>query len=855
MSCLLHRAAVTLVLLTELVAASPLLGQDSATTTVIAGPQYAAGGLKRFLFGSKYRAAWTTPIRVPFLDVDGVAGGLTATTAGGGVQTKSLRFVGADGYEYGFRSVDKGLANVPTALKGTFLEHLALDQNSAQHPVAALIAAPLARAAGLLHTEPELVVLPDDQRLGEHRERFKNTLGTFERRATIPPSAPAFAGAVRIIESDQLLDAILASPADRVDVQEFLKARLFDLWIGDRDRHRGQWTWALLDDGNSRYWVPIPEDRDQALVKFDGLVLSLARTMTGQLVEFEAGELLNFGEDYASIVGATWGGRELDRRLLVEPESAIWDSVARDLQARLTDGMIESAVRRLPPEYYVLNGTEIARALRIRRERLPEMARRFYRLLAEEPELHGTDAADLVTVERSDDGQVSVRFSPRDRPGAPYFARSFSNDDTQELRIFLHQGPDSVAVHGQGSSLPLRIVGSGDDVVMDSSTSGSVHLYSPRGTDRAEGVRHVSVDRRPRQPRYSLSRQALPPRDWGHQWDPSALFAVGPDIGLVAGGGPEYTRFGFWKYPYAYAITARAGIATGPPTGLADFRLITYRVNSGVRADLYVRGSGLDVLRFHGFGNDVELTQADDYYLVNQRQFEFTPTVVIPFLRHSDLRIGPTAQYNRTKDQPGRVIDDTSPYGRGNIGQIGMLVELDLDLRPRGTASTSGVSFSLGARAFPAWWDIDSAFTDLHGEAVAYLGSESLPLRPVLALRAGGKALFGHYPFYEAAFIGDHRTVRLGRQNRYGGDAAVYGNAELRIRLGSVMLLLPSEVGLFGLADVGRVYVEGESSSTWHTAFGGGIWFAVLDPRNAVHLAVARSGERTAVYLGFGFTY
>ena len=73
--------------------------------------------------------------------------------------------------------------------------------------------------------------------------------------------------------------------------------------------------------------------------------------------------------------------------------------------------------------------------------------------------------------------------------------------------------------------------------------------------------------------------------------------------------------------------------------------------------------------------------------------------------------------------------------------------------------------------------------------------------------------------------------------------------------LGRVFLGAPADVGVFGLADTGRVYLEDDPSRTWHTAAGGGVWAAILDRSNTVSLAVARGEERTALYFqgGFGF--
>ena len=63
------------------------------------------------------------------------------------------------------------------------------------------------------------------------------------------------------------------------------------------------------------------------------------------------------------------------------------------------------------------------------------------------------------------------------------------------------------------------------------------------------------------------------------------------------------------------------------------------------------------------------------------------------------------------------------------------------------------------------------AFGDLHGEAASVL-SPKPPLDPTLSFRLGGKQIWGRYPYFDAAFIGSATTVRLGRENRYAGDAS-----------------------------------------------------------------------------------
>ena len=136
-----------------------------SVVTVVAGPDYAAGGLHRLLLGAHYRDTWTAPIRVPVLDLRSWAGGLTPTKAHKGSQTTSLRFDGADGREYQFRSVYKTPATgLPAHLQQTVLADLMQDGASASHPLGGLVVARLLGAAGVLRPEPVLSVLPDDAR-------------------------------------------------------------------------------------------------------------------------------------------------------------------------------------------------------------------------------------------------------------------------------------------------------------------------------------------------------------------------------------------------------------------------------------------------------------------------------------------------------------------------------------------------------------------------------------------------------------------------------------------------------------------------------------------------------------------
>jgi hypothetical protein len=829
-----------------------LTGQQTEATSSdrvvrAAGPQYQASGVHGFLFGKEYRSLWSTPISVPLLNLRAFAGGLRPVSKGGGQQTKSLLLVAEDGREFFFRSVDKDpSATLPAELRPTVAGDVVRDQTSSALPTAPLVVGRLLDAAGIPHGRSRLFVLPDDPLLGEFQSEFAGLMGFLEERVGGSRPVPAhLKGAKEIINSDSLIPRLSRTPEDQVDAPAFLTARLLDLLIGDWDRHAGQWSWVRFDDGTPRRWVPVPLDRDQAFAKYDGVLLSIARQTAPQLT--------NFGTRYPYIAGATWNGRDLDRRLLVELDRAAWDSTAGRLQSALTDAVIDDAVRALPAEHYRLAGPSLTASLRSRRDHLRDAARDYYNLLAKEVDVHGTEGPDLATVTREDNDTVEVALSSGGTE--PYYTRRFDPKATHEVRVFLGGGDDRAVVRGRGKGPLVRIIAEdGRDQLVDSTRDGRERFYDDsQAPARTEGSK-TKVDRRP----YIAPRKSpreVPARDWGKRWTASTSLSFAPDVGVLIGGGRTLTTYGFRKNPYASRHQFRAAFATGPKSYRLDYRGQFRRENSGSYADLLVRASGIDVISFHGFGNEIEAPGENEFYRVTQDAFGLHPSMVFALGSRASLRIGPVLKYVSTDERPDRFLASLGNlYGTGNFGEVGGGFTLRYDSRDREFMAERGLLLEVGGSAYPPVWDVDSTFGEVHGELATYL-SVSAPLDPTLALRIGGRKLWGRYPYFEAAFIGGGSTVRLGRINRYAGDAAAYGSTELRLSLTKVRVILPATFGVFGLADAGRVFLEGESSDTWHSAAGGGVWLSYLERAYTLSLAVAKSDERTGIYAqaGFGF--
>ena len=178
-------------------------------------------------------------------------------------------------------------------------------------------------------------------------------------------------------------------------------------------------------------------------------------------------------------------------------------------------------------------------------------------------------------------------------------------------------------------------------------------------------------------------------------------------------------------------------------------------------------------------------------------------------------------------------------------------LEAGVDRAP-GAEPRSGWSADAVVEGYPAVWD---ATDDFATAALVLRGYLDLPVgayHPKLALRVGGRRAWGGWPVFEGAFIGGMETVRGYRYNRFLGEQAAWGNVELRAPLFQMTLLTRGRVGVLGLADAGRVWLDGDSPAGWHTAYGGGVFYETLGSAFSVLYA---HGEEDRWYLQVGMPF
>ena len=180
---------------------------------------------------------------------------------------------------------------------------------------------------------------------------------------------------------------------------------------------------------------------------------------------------------------------------------------------------------------------------------------------------------------------------------------------------------------------------------------GGVKVYDEDRDTRAVGV---GVNHKPYHKPDSTSAVKPAPRDWGTAWRFLPWLSYEPDIGLFFGAGFSRYGYGFRKDPYATWWRLRAGYATSASAPRADLLGEFRRENSPVFFQLYARASGIEVVRFFGFGNETPLVN-DDLSRVEQQQYQFNLALGVPVSRQLTFSLGPIVWTLISEIYPNRV--------------------------------------------------------------------------------------------------------------------------------------------------------------------------------------------------------
>jgi len=765
---------------------------DSTISAYPNGEKFQASNFKRVFFGDNYREEWMIPVEVPVFDFR-KKGGLEIVQKGGNGQTKSLRLENDKKQQWVLRSLDKDPSKViPEAVKMQLAVDVVQDQMSASLPWAALSVPRLADAAGIYHTNPEIVYLTKDPRLGPYMDDVWEGLYLFEERPNgNRKDVESFGRSKDIIGTPDMLDAFTDDHENQMDQVHLLKSRLFDVYIGDWDRHEDQWRWAGFKDGNETLYRAVPRDRDQTFFLSEGFFPWISSR------RFALRITQGFDYEIKDMGGLISQGRWLDRRFLSDLSKEEWFETASQMQAGLTDETLTAAINDMPPQIAEIRGDITLNKLKTRRDKLPAFAEEYYSIISKKVDIVGSDKREQFQVKRLNNNETEVKVwsvNSKGKKKDKIYDRVFKHDETSEIRLYGLKGKDEFDVEGNvGKGMKIRIIGGPgkDDIKDKSSVKGLTKKTIIYDTKKKNDIEFGTEARNrtsklPQKNTYTYAAFNY------SKFIPLAAIGYNVDEALIVGAGFMYTTHGFQKSPFAS---------------------LTYR------DPMYAQN-------YFGMGNETE-KQSDDieYHHVRIGKIEVHPELSKTVKRNT-FAAGLFYQKYTVEETPERYISDanldpevfeTQDYAGFNLRHLFDNTD-SRTLPTRGLYWDSEASFN---------YDLDRAnktFSQISSDLGFFLSFKK-PNRAVLAFRLGGSVNFGDYEFFQGSSLGGKTNLRGFRANRYVGDASVYQNTEFRFKLFNFSTYFAKgEFGIIAFNDVGRVWLEGEDSNLWHHGYGGGIW-------------------------------
>ena len=804
---------------------------QTKTTTVVAGKEYDRSKIHEWLWGKHYRKEWATPVTVPLLYLDtAAAGGLSPYQEGGGRQTKTLRLRSGTGKEYVLRSIDKSFGKaLPEIYQGTFIENLLNDQVSIGHPYSAVTVPPMAEAAGVYHTIPSIRYVPFQTKLDSFNRDYANKLYLLEERPDENwEEAPHLANSKQIISTDNVLEKILSDNDNLIDQRAFVRARLFDMFIGDWSRREDQWRWAMVKDGKQKIYEPIPRDRDQAYSKFDGVLLKGLMKLAG------INYLQNFSKNIKDIKRFNYPARNLDRKFANEVSQEEWIAIAKDLQSRLTDNVIENAMRNLPPEVFPISGEVIIAKLKSRRDHLVDFATKYYNFLAKKVDVVGSDKNEYFQVNRLEDGSAEVKVfkinTEKEIEPEPVFSKTFKRGETKEVRLFGLKGNDVFKIYGHSSGgIKVRVIGGADeDSIVDQSTFKRRHrteIYDNRDnyiTASKKAEIHFTRDTS----RYGYHYDTYTPDKSGLK---PAIFYSNDDKVYVSLG--YFVRKNQWrKYPFAYEHEVNVHYSISQSAFSFNYKGIVNQLIGKWNVSLNANYDEMIWTNFYGMGNESKFETTNlDYYRTRTREANagagiFRNLGKYHFLSFSTFYknvkvIHDADRFLAKISNPAEAVYDSKDF-------VGLQADYNFSRVDYPVLPSKGLDFFATTALVHNIKTPDSSFASVSGTFDAYF---PLSKKFIFVVRGGAATLAGHPEFYQYNWIGGSQRLRGYRRSRFWGKSSVNNNNELQWVNNVRSSIFNGKAGLVAFYDIGRVWMPGEVSNTWHSGYGGGIIIAPFE--------------------------
>ncbi|MXV38048.1 phosphoesterase [Flavobacteriaceae bacterium Ap0902] len=820
-----------------------------------------------FLWGDRYRKYFGTEVTVPSVDLTSYKGGLKPVRKGGGHQSMTLHMVNPAGKEYVMRALKKSATQfiqavgfkdqyVADSFDQTATEALILDVFTGTHPYAPFTVASLSDAIGVLHPNPTLVYIPKQQVLGKYNEMFGDELYMIEEKVTDGHgNLESFANADEVISTYKVFEKIRKDEENQVDQRAFLRARLFDMVLGDWDRHYDQWKWAVKEDGDKETYIAIPRDRDQVFSNMaDGAIMGYLTHAIPSL-----GLMQHYSAEPRNIKRFNLEPYPLDVALLSDMTEQDWQEEIKFIQENLTDAVIEKSLQEMPSEVQDETFQEIITTLKKRRDNLSNYGIDYFKVVNKTATVNGTDKDDFFEVVRLANGSTEVKVY-RIKGGEKkdlFHHKVFDPKFTQEIWLYGLDDDDVFHVYGSGNAkIKVRIIGGQNHDIYRIDNGKKVVMYdykSKKSTfETSKGTKHLTDNYKVNVYDY----HKLKYNDW--VWAFPAL-GYNPDNGFMIGPSLTYTIHNFEQNPFTQKHQAQLKFFTATEgvelTYMGEFARVLGDANlvlDGLYRSPYYSKNFFGYGMNSNYNDDVDF----DYYRTLVEEFHIKPSLKLRKQNGQFYQLGLSYQAMELEKTEGRYVYQSNQLRASDFSNqnfLGVFGRFNYENRDNPVFPSLAMVLNVEA-GYTANLDHGS-FTYLNpslGFSHKLVPSGKLVLSTLFDAQINSTE---EVAFYQAASIGGNNGLRGFHNQRFTGKSSYTQSTDLRLKMGDLKTaFIPMSYGIYGGFDYGRVWSDYDMSDIWKTSYGGGVFMNGADKIGLnVSFFGSEDGGRFVIGAGFDF--
>jgi len=519
--------------------------------------------------------------------------------------------------------------------------------------------------------------------------------------------------------------------------------------------------------------------------------------------------------------------------------------ITNEFVTEVTDSVLEFALRQLPQSSYNIRYNDLLKIFKLRRADLPRAMSAYYYFLNKNVFIQTSNRNEFVEIKDTLNNEMLVsihKLSPEGKIEQSLFSKVYNPSITKEIRFFIGSGKDSIIIDNNKTPIKLRFSGKdGPKQFKLIASDKKVSVYEKNNSASFSGEtsrfkKYISND---------SANTAIIPGNLFNVFAPLVDIAYNPDDGVLLGVNLTFTRgldyttsafstkkhtsfqqFGFVHSFETRAFEAKYNAEWRNVVGSADF-LIHATVNAPNNTQNYF-----------GTGNTTAFDKSGNYafyYRSRYSLYKLSPALRWGDTEKGSFSIGPSLEYYTfdSTDNIGRYIETKSAvqsYDSATLSNSklhgGIILEYNHDKKDNKLLPNNGTFINLRLQGYAGLNTYSKSFAQLFVNLGFYKSVDANNVL-VIADRVGGGATIGNAAFYQSMFIGGQGNLLGYRKNRYAGQYMAYNNLEARWLLASFKnYILPGQLGLIGLYDVGRVWQKEDHSNQWHNGVGGGFYFA-----------------------------